>query len=349
MDRITLVAAAKGRAKTRMASHFRRLQTARTLSSPAPFFGSLSTSSVLGTQSWAVGGAPLRAESGILDLVEQGPVAGLQQPGRANAVPVRLLERLQDRAPLGRLRGLPGDLLERDRRRLGSARRGACPRRSAPRRQRDFSSGAGRRARSMRLIMFSSSRTLPGKLCRSQALHRLGRQREALALEGLRVALDEVVGEERDLLGALAERGHPDPDDVQPVEEVLAELLGRHRALEVLVGRRDDPHVDLDVRPAADTRELAVFQDVEELGLKGRVEVADLVEEDRPLFAASNLPILSWCAPVKAPRSWPNSSLSSSSRATAAQLTLTNGPVAGERRGNGSPAPRAPCRCRSRP
>ncbi len=44
-----------------------------------------------------------------------------------------------------------------------------------------------------------------------------------------------------------------------------------------------------------------------------------------PPSAASNFPIFCRWAPVKAPRSCPNSSLSSRSRGMAAQLTLTNG------------------------
>ena len=44
-----------------------------------------------------------------------------------------------------------------------------------------------------------------------------------------------------------------------------------------------------------------------------------------PWLAYSNLPSLRRCAPVKAPFSKPNSSLSSSSDGSAAQLTLTKG------------------------
>ena len=45
-----------------------------------------------------------------------------------------------------------------------------------------------------------------------------------------------------------------------------------------------------------------------------------------PLSAASNLPILRSVAPVNAPFSWPNSSLSSSVSESAAQFRQTNGP-----------------------
>ncbi len=45
-----------------------------------------------------------------------------------------------------------------------------------------------------------------------------------------------------------------------------------------------------------------------------------------PSCASSNLPRRALLAPVNAPRSWPNSSLSMSSCGTAAQFSFTNGP-----------------------
>ena len=44
-----------------------------------------------------------------------------------------------------------------------------------------------------------------------------------------------------------------------------------------------------------------------------------------PFDASSNLPSCCRCAPVNAPRSWPNSALSASSRGIAARLTAMNG------------------------
>src|SRR5262249_8503004 len=49
----------------------------------------------------------------FLDLVEQGPVADLQELGGPDAVPAGLLEDTGDRLPLGRPRRRPGQLLER--------------------------------------------------------------------------------------------------------------------------------------------------------------------------------------------------------------------------------------------
>ena len=63
-------------------------------------------------------------------------------------------------------------------------------------------------------------------------------RRTSLAWAG-RVLLDEVVGEQRDVGLALAQRRQVDRVDVQPVVEVLAEAALLDRRLEVLVGGRD--------------------------------------------------------------------------------------------------------------
>ena len=55
---------------------------------------------------------------------------------------------------------------------------------------------------------------------------------------------------------------------------------------------------------------------------------ADLIQEDGAVVGPSKRPIRCAAAPVKAPFSWPNSSLSSRVSGIAAQLTLTSGPDA---------------------
>ena len=89
-----------------------------------------------------------------------------------------------------------------------------------------------------------------------------------------------MLGEDGDLLGAVAERRDEDIDDVEAVVEVLAEASLGDGALEVLVGGGDDADVDLDVAAGAQAGELAILQDVQELGLQRQGHLADLVEED---------------------------------------------------------------------
>ena len=47
------------------------------------------------------------------------------------------------------------------------------------------------------------------------------------------------------------------------------------------MGRRNQPHIDLDGTAAADTFQLAFLQHAQQLGLEGRRDLADLVEEQR--------------------------------------------------------------------
>ena len=118
----------------------------------------------------------------------------------------------------------------------------------------------------------------PGVL--DEARHRLGRERLRRA-GAPGEAGEEVRGEERDVLAALAQRRDPDRHHGEPVVEVLAEAALGDRAAQVLVRRRDDPHVDLDRRRLADPPDLALLERAQELRLEPRARLADLVDEER--------------------------------------------------------------------
>ena len=95
--------------------------------------------------------------------------------------------------------------------------------------------------------------------------------------------LEEVLHQERDVLLALAQRRQLHRDDVQPVEQILAEQPVRHHASEVVVGRGDDAHIDLGRMRIAHALELALLQDPQQLHLQPRAHRADLVEKERAL------------------------------------------------------------------
>ena len=99
-----------------------------------------------------------------------------------------------------------------------------------------------------------------------------------------------------------------------------------HRFFEVAVGRRDDPHVDADVARAADALERLLLEEAQQLGLQRRRHLADLVEEHRAAVGRARAGPRFCCrASVNAPRSWPNSSLSSSVSGSAEQVMFMNG------------------------
>ena len=90
------------------------------------------------------------------------------------------------------------------------------------------------------------------------------------------------VDQRADVLQALAKRGHRNGHDAQPIVEILSETARRDELVEPAVRRRDDADADADRLLAADALQLAVLQDAEQLRLRRLVQVADLVEEDRP-------------------------------------------------------------------
>src|SRR5581483_51937 len=91
---------------------------------------------------------------------------------------------------------------------------------------------------------------------------------------------EEVVHQERDVLATRAQRRRGDRDDVQAVEEVLAETPGRYLGDEVAVRRGHDADVRL-LRVAAERFVLPLLHHAQELHLDARLELTDLVEEQR--------------------------------------------------------------------
>ena len=118
-------------------------------------------------------------------------------------------------------------------------------------------------------------------------------------------------------------------DHAQPV---VADPAGTAAAatalLEIDVGGGHHAHVDVHRPARADRPHLALLQDAQQLHLQRRRRLADLVEEDRAAVRLLEQPFVSPTAPVNAPRTWPNSSDSSSVSVSAPQLTGTNGRAA---------------------
>ena len=114
-------------------------------------------------------------------------------------------------------------------------------------------------------------------------LERLGGEApELLAVLG-GVLAQEVRRQQRGVRRTRAQGGHLQADDVEAIEEILAELPLLDHPLEVAVGRGDDPHVDADGLVSAHPLELPLLQKAKQLHLHGRRDLADLVEEQRPV------------------------------------------------------------------
>src|SRR5262245_57724496 len=81
---------------------------------------------------------------------------------------------------------------------------------------------------------------------------------------------------------SLSERRQAYVDDGNPVVQVLAEVAGADRLLEVAVGGGDDSNVDALALGTADHRELTSLNGPQELRLEMDGYFRDLVEEEGP-------------------------------------------------------------------
>ena len=94
----------------------------------------------------------------------------------------------------------------------------------------------------------------------------------------------------------------------------------------ILIGRDNNPHIGFDGFSAADPLKFLELNHAKKLNLQIQRKIADLIQKDASRrWPAQNGPACVPSAPVNAPFSWPNSSLSSSVSGSAVQLTLING------------------------
>ena len=190
-----------------------------------------------------MGGFGQVLQSSIANLQQVGPRGAVFPPASANASIARDLGRGRRRR-----RASAASMARRSASSTASARvRRSAARGIAHRLDVDVAGADLRPAESAAAcsITFSSSRTLPGQSC---AMRRASASGVSAFARRSGRALEEVGGEERDVLAALAERRDADADHVEPVVEVLAEAPLRDRAAEVLVRRGDDADVHLDGR-----------------------------------------------------------------------------------------------------
>jgi hypothetical protein len=83
----------------------------------------------------------------------------------------------------------------------------------------------------------------------------------------------------QDILATLPQRRQAQLDDVQAVEQILAEAAGAHVGFEVAVGGGEDADVGVARLGLADALELALLQEAQQLGLQAGRDLADLVEQ----------------------------------------------------------------------
>ena len=83
----------------------------------------------------------------------------------------------------------------------------------------------------------------------------------------------------RQVLDALTEWGKVNVEDIESVVKVLTKITILDGQLEIAVGRRQNPYVDLGLMARSDRPHSTFLQDTQELDLHQWGELADLIEE----------------------------------------------------------------------
>src|ERR1051326_2679858 len=96
---------------------------------------------------------------------------------------------------------------------------------------------------------------------------------------GFRVFAAEVTREREDVFRPLAQRGQPQIDDVQAIEQVLAESAALGGIGKIAVRGREDADINLDRPSTADAIDLALLDSAQQFGLKPRIHFADFIEQ----------------------------------------------------------------------
>jgi hypothetical protein len=102
---------------------------------------------------------------------------------------------------------------------------------------------------------------------------------DVLAVLGVDVAQD-VLDEKGNVLFVFAKRRQVNVKDVQAEVKVLAQLAAADGLLRIFVGGGYDAHVDGSFRFASEAADFAVFENAQELRLRGGGHFADFIEQE---------------------------------------------------------------------
>ena len=173
-------------------------------------------------------------------------------------------------------------------------------------------------------IAARSSRTFPGQLySRMQAIASGARSRTGLAFSLADSLRNACTSSGRSSLRARS-GGIVKGTTFRRKVEIFPEPSFSYQCGEIFVGRRDQADIRLQRLVAADPFEGPLTEHTKDFDLRVLVDFTDLIEKSVPPAACSKRPIRRSNAPVKAPFSWPNNSLSRSCGEKALQCTAMN-------------------------
>src|SRR5580698_9473152 len=110
--------------------------------------------------------------------------------------------------------------------------------------------------------------------------------------------------------------------DVQAIKQIPPEFLFFNRSNQIAIGGGDQPHIHPNRLGSSQALELLVCRTRNNLGCTSKGISPTSSSSKVPLSASSSRPSFWLTAPVNAPFSWPNNSLSNSPVGIAAQFNL---------------------------
>ena len=128
--------------------------------------------------------------------------------------------------------------------------------------------------------MLDSWRTLPGQSVGHQGPQRHRIDAHPQSIQPLAVLAHEVTGQEGDVFSPLAQRRQLVVQDVEPVEQVLAEGAVTDGRLQVPIGGGDDADVHFDGLIAADALEASLLEGPQQASLEPDRDLSHFVEEE---------------------------------------------------------------------
>ncbi len=134
--------------------------------------------------------------------------------------------------------------------------------------------------------------------------------------------LHEILRQNGNVAGPLAQRRDAYGEDIQPVKKITAKLPFVYGLGEIAIGRGHQTYIDSNGFGAAQALELLILQNPQQLGLQFSGNFSDLVEEQRALVRQLNAAQFLADRAGECAFSWPNNSLSSRPVGIAAQFSL---------------------------
>ena len=112
--------------------------------------------------------------------------------------------------------------------------------------------------------------------------------------EAVVIVLEKIFQKDSDVFFSRAQRRHFNLQHIQTVIQVLPKALFFNSLQKILIRRRDDPHVQIDHPIAANTHDLPLLNDTQQLRLHSRRNISDLVQKNRPVirpFKITDFPV----------------------------------------------------------